>query len=484
MSELIDRPIPAKALIAGLRAVGYSFPTAVADIIDNSISAKAKKIQVYSDPLPPTKVPYFCILDNGCGMTYDELDNAMLFGSDRSQKIDSDIELGRFGLGLKTASLSQCTRFTVATKKEGILNAFAFDLENVERTNKIQLCKLNGSEIDALPCIGELKTHESGTLVVWNNFDRIEVSTKNFEDSFRDAVAEAKKHVELVYHRFYNDVEIYFNNIRIEERDPFLSNSHGAAQEGRPVTIPGTSIIVIPHTLPYANSLTIEQMKLLGNPKSIYDDQGFFLYRNKRLISWGSWMRMAYRSELNKLARIQVDIPSSMDHEWVLDVKKSSAKIPDKLKDRIKIALKDSISKSQRVTRFPGLKELSVENKIWDSVVERDNHVKYQINRNNPVLSILRNCIGKNENRLLDILLSQIEAYFPKQRVLKDNAERMFIDNSGDDEEEESLIQQIENSIAMCDPEIKRAMIENLLLSESYQKIAYKRKEIEERVLK
>ena len=282
----------------------------------------------------------------------------------------------------------------------------------------------------------------------------------------------------------FNDVEIYFNNIRIEERDPFLSNSHGAAQEGRPVTIPGTSIIVIPHTLPYANSLTIEQMKLLGNPKSIYDDQGFFLYRNKRLISWGSWMRMAYRSELNKLARIQVDIPSSMDHEWVLDVKKSSAKIPDKLKDRIKIALKDSISKSQRVTRFPGLKELSVENKIWDSVVERDNHVKYQINRNNPVLSILRNCIGKNENRLLDILLSQIEAYFPKQRVLKDNAERMFIDNSGDDEEEESLIQQIENSIAMCDPEIKRAMIENLLLSESYQKIAYKRKEIEERVLK
>ena len=139
MSELVERPIPAKALIAGLRAVGYSFPTAVADIIDNSISAKATKIQVYSDPLPSTKVPYFCILDNGCGMTYDELDNAMLFGSDRSQKTDSDIELGRFGLGLKTASLSQCTRFTVATKKEGCFNAFAFDLENVERTNKIQL---------------------------------------------------------------------------------------------------------------------------------------------------------------------------------------------------------------------------------------------------------------------------------------------------------------------------------------------------------
>jgi hypothetical protein len=484
MSELVERPIPAKALIAGLRAVGYSFPTAVADIIDNSISAKATKIQVYSDPLPSTKVPYFCILDNGCGMTYDELDNAMLFGSDRSQKTDSDIELGRFGLGLKTASLSQCTRFTVATKKEGCFNAFAFDLENVERTNKIQLCKLNSDEIDALPCIDVLKTYESGTLVVWNNFDRIEVSTRNFEDSFRDAVAEAKKHVELVYHRFYNDVKIYFNNIRIEERDPFLSNSHGAAQEGRPVTIPGTSIVVIPHTLPYANSLNAEQMRLLGNPKSIYDDQGFFLYRNKRLISWGSWMRMAYRSELNKLARIQVDIPSSMDKEWILDVKKSSAKIPDKLKNRIKIALKDSISKSQRATRFPGIKELSVENKVWDSVIGRDNHVKYQINQDNPILSTLRGCIGKNENRLLDIFISQIEAFFPKQRILKDYAETRIVDNSGEDEEEEVLIQQVEATVDMCDPEMKKVMLMNLLLAEAYQKIAYRRKEIEERILK
>ena len=193
---------------------------------------------------------------------------------------------------------------------------------------------------------------------------------------------------------------------------------------------------------------------------------------------------MAYRSELNKLARIQVDIPSSMDKEWILDVKKSSAKIPDKLKDRIKIALKDSISKSQRVTKFPGLKESSVENKVWDSIIERDNHVKYQINRDNPILSTLRNCIGKKENKLLEILLSQVEAYFPKQRILKDYAETRIVDNSAEDEEEEVLVQQIETAIAMCDPEIKKIMLENLLLAESYQKIAYRRNEIEERILK
>ncbi len=97
------------------------------------------------------------------------------------------------------------------------------------------------------------------------------------------------------------------------------------------------------YTLPFANTLTTEEKALLVNPKSIYDEQGFYLYRNKRLISWGSWMHMGIRSELNKLARIQIDIPSSLDSMWMLDVKKSSAKIPDSVKDQIKVAVDDSI---------------------------------------------------------------------------------------------------------------------------------------------
>ena len=79
------------------------------------------------------------------------------------------------------------------------------------------------------------------------------------------------------------------------------------------INVDGSDITVIPYTLPFANSLTPDEKTLLGNPKSIYDEQGFYLYRNKRLISWGSWMRMGIRSELNKLARIQVDIPSTLD---------------------------------------------------------------------------------------------------------------------------------------------------------------------------
>lgn len=140
MGENVTREFPAKALLTGLRSIGYSFSTAVADIMDNSISAQATLIHVYSDPL--VAAPYFCILDNGCGMNSSELDNAMLPGSDREGIIDSEKELGRFGLGLKSASLSQCRRFVVASKKYGKIRAMAFDLDLIESENKLVLLYL------------------------------------------------------------------------------------------------------------------------------------------------------------------------------------------------------------------------------------------------------------------------------------------------------------------------------------------------------
>ena len=169
MSELVERQFPAKALLTGLRAIGYNFATAVADIMDNSISAEATEINVFSDPL--CNVPYFCILDNGYGMSSNELDNAMLPGSDRENKEDSKLELGRFGLGLKSASLSQCREFTVASKKFGKIRAMSFDLDVIEAANKLLLKQLTDEEIEKLPQIARLKEYKSGTLVIWTKFD-------------------------------------------------------------------------------------------------------------------------------------------------------------------------------------------------------------------------------------------------------------------------------------------------------------------------
>lgn len=476
MGNLVERQFPAKALLTGLRAIGYSFSTAVADIMDNSISALATEIRIFSDPLADD--PYFCFLDNGFGMSRKELDNAMLPGSDREEKEDSEIELGRFGLGLKSASLSQCRVFTVVSKKYGKINAMSFNLDVIEQENKLLLLELSDEEINELPHVADLKKYESGTLVIWTSFDKIEDSAKNFEDSFRSVVAESKKHVEFVFHRFYNQIAIFYNEKRIERRDPFLIDSVGRQQTGRTtnITIDDSIITVIPYTLPFANTLTSEEKALLGNPKSIYDDQGFYLYRNKRLISWGGWMRMGIRSELNKLARIQIDIPSSLDAVWTLDVKKSSAKIPDKIKERIKMAIEDSISRSKRTTRFPGVKEQSVECKVWDRINEHEGRVRYQINRTLPAIAALSEAIGENEKQLLEIVLSQIECYLPKYSISNDNMDALTITNSGEDAEEERLIEEIIQILAMFDENARAKAFDDIFLTESYQKL-YKRKE-------
>lgn len=483
MGELVEKQFPAKALLTGLRAIGYSFSTAVADIIDNSVSAGATAVNVFFDPL--ATVPYFCILDNGCGMNFAELNNAMLPGSDRTDKVDCELELGRFGLGLKSASLSQCREFIVASKKYGKTNAMSFDLDVIEDCNKLMLKVLDKDEIDNLPKIDMLKAYESGTLVIWTKFDKIESSAKSFEDSFRNVVAEAKKHVEFVFHRFYNDIEIYFNNKRIEKRDPFLLGSFGRQQTGRTtsISIDGSTIKITPYTLPFANSLTSEEKALLGNPKSIYDEQGFYIYRNKRLISWGNWMRMGVRSELNKLARIQVDIPSSLDEVWTLDVKKSSAKIPDMIKSQIKASVEDSIVRSKRTTRFPGVKEQTPEVRVWDRINEHEGKIRYQINRKTPAIVALEGVLGEAEKELLEMVLSQIECYLPKYSISNDNMDALTIINSGDDAEEERLIKEIETIISMCDDGIKASVFDSIFIAENYQKLLGRKEEIRERVL-
>lgn len=482
MGELVEKQFPAKALLTGLRAIGYNFSTAVADIIDNSVSAQANTVRVYSDPLAAT--PFFCILDNGNGMSFAELNNAMLPGSDRTGKEDCELELGRFGLGLKSASLSQCREFIVASKKYGKINAMSFDLDEIENSNKLVLSVLDKNEIAELPYIDELREYDSGTLVVWEKFDKIESSSKSFEDSFRSAVAEAKKHVEFVFHRFYDDLEIYFNNKRIERRDPFLLGSFGRQQTGRTTRISiGESIITVtPYTLPFANTLTSEEKALLGNPKSIYDEQGFYIYRNKRLISWGNWMRMGIRSELNKLARIQVDIPSSLDEVWTLDVKKSSARIPDIIKNQIKAAVEDSVIRSRRTTRFPGVKEQMPEVQVWDRVNLHEGQIKYQINREMPAIVALSNALGESEKELLEIVLSQIESYLPKYRINNDNMDALTIVNSGEDVEDERLISEIEAIIAFFDSETRKSVFENIFMAENYQRLLPRKEEIKRRI--
>ncbi|MBQ2909886.1 MAG: ATP-binding protein [Bacilli bacterium] len=480
MGQYIIQIPPAKSLIAGIRSIGYSFAASVADIIDNSITAKATEINIYADPLD---VPYFAILDNGLGMDYKELKNAMTFGSDRSQKIDNELDLGRFGLGLKSASLSQCRKMTVISKAKSCINAMCYDLDDIEEQNDWRLEVLTEEEFVKMPCYDQLTKYETGTLVIWQEFDKLDALATNFVTSFRNAVADAKRHVELVFHYYYDSVNIYFNNDRIEKRDPFLINSAPRQQTGRTdfIHMDGSIITITPYTLPFANTLTIEEKKLLGNT-NIYDEQGFYIYRNKRLIIWGSWLHMNVRSELSKLARVKIEIPSTLDKEWSLDVKKSTAKIPDKIKDSIKASLEDSVHRSKRTTRFRGVKEQQFEDKVWNRINLRDGFVKYELNKDNPIYKLLSENLSENDKKLLDSFIFQIEMGLPKYSIQNDTLDDLKIVNDSDSSSQEELIEQVCKDLECIPDRKKEAILEELLKTDVYKSISDKRELIIERI--
>lgn len=480
MGKYITQIPPAKSLISGIRSIGYSFATSVADIVDNSITAKATEINIYADPLDE---PYFAILDNGLGMNYEELTNAMTFGSDRSNKIDSELDLGRFGLGLKSASLSQCRKMTVISKEKDSINAMCYDLDVIEKQNDWILEILGADEIAKLPCYEQLKKYETGTLVIWQNFDKLDALATNFVTSFRNAVSDAKKHVELVFHYYYDSINIYFNNDRIEKRDPFLINSAPRQQTGRTdsILMDGSTIYITPYTLPFANTLTQDEKKLLGNT-NIYDEQGFYIYRNKRLIIWGSWLHMNVRSELSKLARVKIEIPSTLDKEWSLDVKKSTAKIPDKIKEQIKASLEDSIHRSKKATRFKGIKEQQFEDKIWNRINLRDGFVKYELNKENPIYKLLSENLSENDKALLDSFIFQIETGLPKYSIQNDTLDDLKIVNDSDSNTPEELIDRVCKDLEYVPFNKKEIILDELLKTDVYKSISDKKKEIIERI--
>ena len=182
----------------------------------------------------------------------------------------------------------------------------------------------------------------------------------------------------------------------------------------------------------------------LENGRSIYEDQGFYIYRNRRLIIWGSWLKMNVRSEFNKLARVQVDVPTSLDSVWMLDVKKSSAKIPEVIKTKLKIALQDSIIKSQRVIKRPGKVEKESKNKIWVRREFGKEEVSYEINKDNPLYSKLIGMIPEEAIPFFKSYMYEVEKNLPKFIIRDDLEENIKIRNKsseGLDEVEEELLE-------------------------------------------
>ena len=446
--KTFELPPYAPTLIESTRAIGYSLEAAVADIIDNSVAAGASKVDLFFFPVDKE---YVAILDNGRGMDDKEITTAMQYGSKNPMDERSKDDLGRFGLGLKTASLSQCRSLTVVTKRKDILLARRWDIDCVTNTGKWTLLILDEDEILQLPHVEELLKYDSGTVVIWQNLDRLKAGEINFEQALGRKIDVVREHLSLVYHRYLagelglKKIEIKINNVKIEPIDPFLSTKSVQSMDDEILVVRGKHIEVRPYILPHISKMTSDEIRMLGGKEGLRKHQGFYVYRNKRLLVWGTWFRMMRQGEMSKLARIRVDIPNDLDDLWTLDIKKSSAIPPAEVRNNLKSVIERLAEKSKRTWTYRGKREMddSVVH-VWNRYRTRNGGYMYEINRDYPLLVEIQQENTEIANRLL-LLMKQIEENIPLNSLYLDltNDEKIENDKEANATEVITMLREI-----------------------------------------
>ncbi len=429
--EVIPDPV---SLIESMRAVGYSPEAAIADLVDNSISAKADAIEIQYDA---SDHPFVAILDNGRGMSPDELTNAMRHGSHNPADERAPNDLGRFGLGLKTASLSQCRKLTVISKKENAISARRWDLDVVQASEKWLVVVPAYDDLANLPMFRRLKLLSSGTLVVWQELDRLTAGAADPQAEMTTKLSSLYEHLALVFHRFAQKeegdcpIKIIVNGLDVPSRDPFLkSKTYCQPLEGQLIRHSRGDVRVTPFILPPVVNLTPDEISLAGGKEGLRGTQGFYIYRNRRLVIWGTWFKLVPKQEFYKLTRVQVDIPNSFDDLWALDIKKSTAFPPDAIRERLRELIPYFANTSKRTLTYPGRKR-SATNFIplWLRVEPTHGEFRYEINIDHPIIQSLSSRLSGENQKYFQTLLSLFGDALPFESIYAD----MCSDQRGND---------------------------------------------------
>ena len=414
----------AAALIEGLRDIGYSLETAIADIIDNSITAAARRIQILTETF--SDEPYIAIIDDGDGMTEDELVAAMRPGSRNPLATRDEPDLGRFGLGLKSASFSQCRRLTVVSRRSGDTSAAVWDLDDVAERNEwaVQL----PDDVSGIPGVDQLGS--SGTLVLWQKLDRLtggySHNAAKRAEVINQRIAETERHLRLVFHRFMEETKplrILLNDRLLMPLDPFARKDPatiGDPEEKLPL-IRG-DVEIQSFTLPHHQQMGKTEWDDIGGPEGHLKSQGFYLYRGRRLILHGTWFGLCRQSELTKLARVRIDIPNSMDSDWKIDVKKSSAQLPPIVRDRLKKVIERILDGSKRTYLKRGQKLVDHERLPMWHRIQADRQIRYRPNAEHPAFADFAESLPQDLRRGFFNCISLVGASLPIETLHADMA--------------------------------------------------------------
>ena len=408
-------PDPA-ATIETLGALGYSTESAVADLIDNSISAGATQIDVvfHWDGADS----WCAVADDGSAMTAGQLKQAMTVGS-RDPLLPRDTaDLGRFGFGLKTASFSQCRELTVGSRRGSRRVAYrTWDLDYVRAEGRWLLLKSPPPK--ARDLVERCQRPGKGTVVLWRRLagnlveGDAEVADGPAHQRFLQTVASLDRHLSMTFGRFLlrepHPLRINLNGVPVRGWDPFLKD-HDATQHLPSERLPlrGETVTVSPFVLPHRSKLTEVEYEQGGGPHGWNDQQGFYVYRSDRLIQAGSWFtRGQSKDDHHNLARITVDVPAALDREWALDVKKASVRPPGSLAGDLRRIARVTRQRARAVYRHRGVQVGRRTDRPTEPVwrqMRRHSEPAFRINRKHPLVVELLTQSGEGRQALMDLI--------------------------------------------------------------------------------
>lgn len=356
----------AARLTNSMRDIGYDFPTAIADLIDNSITAGATRVEV--DLHHEGEDSHVTVIDNGSGMTANGLNEALRFGSN---SIYTTGDLGRFGLGLKTASLSQCRRVSVVSRinpERGRISCRTLDLDIIEDWDEwLIVADASSPAVDAAKA---RLASGRGTAVIWESMDRVLPASMTNNGWGRRRLAQlaerTAEHISMVFHRFLagemgRPLSIAVNGRELEPWDPF-ARCEPATTVLEPVCfeLPSDQVVsrvwLHRYILPPRDSFSAaEQFERLSGPLKWNRQQGIYMYRAGRLVQSGGWNGIRGLDEHTKLARCSLEFVTDLDHHFQVNVAKMRINLPPTMRQMLERPIHElCIAANNRYRRHGG----------------------------------------------------------------------------------------------------------------------------------
>ena len=447
-SEVAD-PNP-EYLIKSIAEQGYSLESSLADLMDNSVSAKANKIEVL---IKMEQEPFtLFIADNGNGMDEKTLKASMQFPSNSPEKERNVSDLGRFGLGMKTASFSQTRCFTVLSRKKGTqtFSGRTWDVNHLKQVGKWRLIVNTQEEITKLiqqyhslseGHLNSFENFEANTIVVWNGLYKFEnyLEEDNRQSALKKQITEVTSdYLSLVFHRYMerkaNSLQIRINNNLIAPFNPFPTT----ITDFRPIEFKqkhfSTDTIKIEGFVLPSRSIDESQSISLWTTKnrSLMDMEGIYIYRADRLIHFGGWNGLIKKAPRLQLARLRVDIGNSVDHLLHLNVAKSQIEIPHDLKVAFEKYIDELKTHAEREFFNRGIRRFS-SNRKEDNVqlFERKASNKgtlLELNNSFPLLKSLTCELKKEQLTKLNLVIRMINTRINEIRQTHEEKEFVGIE--------------------------------------------------------